>query len=469
MRLAPLWPLPPVATGTELLHAFELQSPAEYKVLHPLVKVSPPNPTSTSPYLPLTRTQIGPRTCPEPAQPQAHNLNPTTPRPHNPNPSASCQKVRREPAATATSLGFGLRKGATIRADAVSGAWVRIATSTSSNVSTVAVAKTVDPAAAYAGGWVLTDGAELGLGLLLQAVEAPTRRLPTPRAAKLLQASKVLQLCLSGLAQDDSLAQDAARANAASAPPPALEPQDNSWAQEAATATGTARMPTPPAPPAFQWPPSPQQPPADLSLSVVADGRRVKPVVSAQVSAAEKAAAEKAAAEKAVAEEAAEEEAARAAVARMEAARARAAAEVKAAVKEAVKAMAARVVVKAVAAVEAVEAAEAAGVAEGGDSDEEEEAAAEDYDTEEVAGGEAAAEGIEVLDLGILWRRELAMAAEAKAVKAAEGQALKAAEAAVAAEAGASQAEAQDVTGMAAVRVLLGRCRVDRCRWMDSR
>ena len=464
MRLAPLWPLPPVATGTELLHAFELQSPAEYKVLHPLVKVSPPNPTSTSPYLPLTRTQIGPRTCPEPAQPQAHNLNPTTPRPHNPNPSASCQKVRREPAATATSLGFGLRKGATIRADAVSGAWVRIATSTSSNVSTVAVAKTVDPAAAYAGGWVLTDGAELGLGLLLQAVEAPTRRLPTPRAAKLLQASKVLQLCLSGLAQDDSLAQDAARANAASAPPPALEPQDNSWAQEAATATGTARMPTPPAPPAFQWPPSPQQPPADLSLSVVADGRRVKPVVSAQVSAAEKAAAEKA-----VAEEAAEEEAARAAVARMEAARARAAAEVKAAVKEAVKAMAARVVVKAVAAVEAVEAAEAAGVAEGGDSDEEEEAAAEDYDTEEVAGGEAAAEGIEVLDLGILWRRELAMAAEAKAVKAAEGQALKAAEAAVAAEAGASQAEAQDVTGMAAVRVLLGRCRVDRCRWMDSR
>ena len=120
-------------------------------------------------------------------------------------------------------------------------------------------------------------------------------------------------------------------------------------------------------------------------------------------------------------------------------------------------------------AVEAVEAAEAAGVAEGGDSDEEEEAAAEDYDTEEVAGGEAAAEGIEVLDLGILWRRELAMAAEAKAVKAAEGQALKAAEAAVAAEAGASQAEAQDVTGMAAVRVLLGRCRVDRCRWMDSR
>ena len=372
--------------------------------------------------------------------------------------------MRREPAATATSLGFGLRKGATIRADAVSGAWVRIATSTSSNVSTVAVAKTVDPAAAYAGGWVLTDGAELGLGLLLQAVEAPTRRLPTPRAAKLLQASKVLQLCLSGLAQDDSLAQDAARANAASAPPPALEPQDNSWAQEAATATRTARMPTPPAPPAFQWPPSPQQPPADLSLSVVADGRRVKPVVSAQVSAAEKAAAEKA-----VAEEAAEEEAARAAVARMEAARARAAAEVKAAVKEAVKAMAARVVVKAVAAVEAVEAAEAAGEAEGGDSDEEEEAAAEDYDTEEVAGGEAAAEGIEVLDLGILWRRELAMAAEAKAVKAAEGQALKAAEAAVAAEAGASQAEAQDVTGMAAVRVLLGRCRVDRCRWMDSR
>ena len=39
LRLAPLWALPPVASGEELLHAYELQSPAEYKVLHPLVKV----------------------------------------------------------------------------------------------------------------------------------------------------------------------------------------------------------------------------------------------------------------------------------------------------------------------------------------------------------------------------------------------------------------------------------------------
>merc|ERR1719424_1149675 len=39
LRLAPLWALPPVASGADLLHPYELQSPAEYKVLHPLVKV----------------------------------------------------------------------------------------------------------------------------------------------------------------------------------------------------------------------------------------------------------------------------------------------------------------------------------------------------------------------------------------------------------------------------------------------
>ena len=71
LRLAPLWPLPPVATGTELLHAFELQSPAEYKVLHPLVKVSPPNPDLykplPTPYPDPDRTQNLPRTCPAPS------------------------------------------------------------------------------------------------------------------------------------------------------------------------------------------------------------------------------------------------------------------------------------------------------------------------------------------------------------------------------------------------------------------
>ena len=77
LRLAPLWPLPPVATGTELLHAFELQSPAEYKVLHPLVKVSPPN-------LDLHNPLPGP-TDPEPAQ-NLPSPNPTTPTPQPPTP-----------------------------------------------------------------------------------------------------------------------------------------------------------------------------------------------------------------------------------------------------------------------------------------------------------------------------------------------------------------------------------------------
>ena len=39
LRLAPLWALPPVASAADLLHPYSLQSPAEYKVLHPLVKV----------------------------------------------------------------------------------------------------------------------------------------------------------------------------------------------------------------------------------------------------------------------------------------------------------------------------------------------------------------------------------------------------------------------------------------------
>ena len=105
LRLAPLWPLPPIASDGDG-HAFDLQSPAEYTVVHTLVK------------------------------------------------------VRREPAVTATSLGFGLRKGATVSVDAVCGAWVHLATSTGSRAAGAPTHQTTDPAA-YAGGWVLTDGAAL--------------------------------------------------------------------------------------------------------------------------------------------------------------------------------------------------------------------------------------------------------------------------------------------------------------------